>query len=58
LILFFRDIVGNNLHFNPPPQNNDWIQDENDHLAALLRHRDNLRLNLTTPAKAGGAFPR
>jgi len=52
-----RDIIGNNLHFNSS-QSNDWIDNENDQLAALLLYRDALKRNLTTPAKAGGGLPR
>ena len=57
-ICFIRDIVGNNLRFIPRTQNNTWIDDENDQLAALLLYRDALKRNLTTASKAGGGFPR
>jgi hypothetical protein len=50
--------VGNNLHFNSSSQHSGWIDDENDQLAALLLYRDTLKRNLTTPAQAGGGFPR
>ena len=58
LILLRRDIVGNNLHFKTTPRSNDWIEDENDQLAALLLYRDMLKRNLTTAARAGGGMPR
>jgi hypothetical protein len=54
----FRNIVGNNCHFNSSSQNNNWIDDENDQLAALLRYRDSMKHNFTTSSKTGGAFPR
>ncbi|CAF2590088.1 unnamed protein product [Rotaria sp. Silwood2] len=54
-----RDIVGNNLRFNSRSlNNNNWIDDENDQLAALLLYRDALKKNLTTSTKAGVGFPR
>ena len=55
----FRDIVGNNLHFKTSSAaRSDWLEDENDQLAALLLYRDTLKKNLTTAAKAGGGLPR
>ena len=53
-----RDIVGNNLHFKSSAARNDWLEDENDQLAALLLYRDTLKRNLTTAAKAGGGLPK
>lgn len=54
-----RDIVGNNLHFKTSSAaRSDWLEDENDQLAALLLYRDTLKKNLTTAAKAGGGLPR
>ena len=52
-----RDIVGNNLQFNSASQN-EWIDNENEQLAALLLYRDALKKNLTTPSKFAGGFPR
>lgn len=53
-----RDIVGNNLQFNPASQNYDWLDDENDQLAALLLYRDALKKSLTTQSKFGGGYPK
>jgi hypothetical protein len=60
IVFFFysRDIVGNNLQFNSSYKN-DWLDDENDQLAALLLYRDTLKKNLTTPMNLGtGGFPK
>lgn len=53
-----RDIVGNNLHFTSTSQNDNWIDDENDQLAALLLYRDALKRNLTTSTKIGVGLPK
>jgi hypothetical protein len=50
--------VGNNLQFNSSSQYNDWMDNENDQLAALLLYRDAMKKNLTVPAKFSGGFPR
>jgi len=51
--------MGNNLQFNSLSMNNkDWIENENDHLAALLQYRDAMKRNLMTQSKFVGGFPR
>ena len=55
---FSRDVVGNNLQFNSSSNNYDWLDDENDQLAALLLYRDALKKNLTTQSKFGGGYPK
>jgi hypothetical protein len=58
LIFFYRDIVGNNLHFNSPSQNNGWNDGDNEQLGSLMLYRDILKQNLTTPVRAGGGLPK
>jgi len=59
VVVVDRDVMGNNLQFNSLSMNNkDWIENENDHLAALLQYRDAMKRNLMTQSKFVGGFPR